>query len=229
MTLRWYCFWTLCCVLISSRVVVGVNLDMDMNEIYVRVIGYDNGYVMLDDDVISCDIIDDGDDVISRSLHGYEAIDEECPYVAGMFTVDEKTGLFLPMRTTMIHNLYNKYGYLDYIDVWVCITFDWEEATKIYKYRSSYDRDSLKSCMFVMNIQSLEGYHVSSNTMYSLKSPTIDISEAYIVPFYIYDEEIEGFGTLQFKDVFQTNGKGTWIHKLETRRAIELYYKKDEM
>lgn len=203
--------------------------SMSMDMLYVRVTEYDNGFVLLEDDVISCDIIDDGEDVISRSLHGYEAIDEECPFVAGMFTVDDKSGLFLPVRTNAIHHEYFKYGYLDYLDVWLCLTPDWENATQIYKHERSYDPESLQSCWLIMNTQTFDAYHVPSNSMYSLKASRIDVSETFIVPFYAYNEQTESFEILQFKDVFKTNGLGSWDHALETRRAQELYYKKDEM
>lgn len=194
-----------------------------IDTLYVRVTGYDNGFVLLDDREISCEIIDDDEDVISRSFNGHEAIDRECAFVAGMFTVDVSSGLFLPVRANAIHDEYYKQGYLDYIDVWLCITSDWENATQIYDYQRSYDPESLQSCWFIMNTQTLDAYHVSSNTMYSLKTPRIDVSEAFIVPFYTYDDENESFEILQFKDVFKTNGYDSiWDHGLETRRGREL-------
>jgi len=168
---------------------------------------------------ISCDIIDDEDEFVSRSIKKTDQIDQECPFVAGMYTLDQQ-GHFQPVRSNYVHQLFasnthNKYW--DDIDVWVCITSDFEQATQIYPI--SVDK-STSACWFIMHLPTLEAYHIPSRSMYSLKQPRIDISETFIVPFYTYNNDDQTFDILQFKDVFKTNGAGVWLHHLDIETDI---------
>ena len=132
---------------------------------------------------------------------------------------DGSFGFFYTVKTMDLYDEYRKTGFMEDIDVWICLTMNGKEF-EIFDSKGSVG-ETFYLCDYFLNTKKEEILDPTDGTTFSLKHAGEELYSFALVPFYLWNDEEEAFEVLTIQDVY-TRRDGMWINDLNTVRAEEL-------